>query len=341
MIARSFAQLFVLLLFILVALAALSGLLAFFNYLGEDAKAWATWLLAEAQTGLIQKIFAALGAVTTAVAGSLGIYKTWRFAEFNLPIRLQELLKRWERAENQSRSRIVPELGCHELVCTANRASPWRSLAMIFFDIDEATKRSLERSIGMRKSELGVLDRSRERCRNAITFDYLKLGSKARRANPDNPRVALNLFKKALDSNGSDCDALELAGRQAVEAGQCREAIAYFATLIEATREAADWRYARASRFKAEALFRSDPTVTERLEMRRLLEEAIRILEAHPIECKKTHELELGLTFEALARVHTKGGRLRLARNAITSAKRHLGDLDRLNDLERQARPPE
>lgn len=97
-------------------------------------------------------------------------------------------------------------------------------------------------------------------------------------------------------------------------------------------------RHARALRFYAEILYDGSPG--DRGLARGKLESAISTLEVSDAVDLTARNKELGLAHEVLARVLIRLQRFRLARNAISAAKRYLGNLERFRDLDDRAKPP-
>lgn len=161
------------------------------------------------------------------------------------------------------------------------------------------------------------------------------LGSQMRRCDPQNGFGILNFFKKPLEIDRQDWDALELSGRQSVAVGMRDQARGYLVQLIDATRARDALRHARALRFHAEILHggnRVDQSLA-----RTQLETAITVLDEAEAPHPAAKTQERGFAHEMLAKVHISHGRFRLARTAIREARRCLGDTDRLNDLEDRA----
>lgn len=341
MLFRSFLQLIALVLFFLVFLTVALLLAAFTGHLGEEARYWMQWVWQEATANreLIEKVFAFIGAVSTLTISALGVYKTWRFAEINLPLRLEELISRWHGAAIRQRPEIVPELALVDSIFST--LQPDRSLrrrfVSIFYDADQTALSRCSQRVDKFEKELRAIEKSKEHCRAEIQTGYLELGSLLRRCNPRNGHAALNLFKKQLENEPPDWDALELSARQAYSLGLHERARDYLAQLIGVTKNRACVRHARALRFHAEIL--RGGTSAERNLARVQLETAINVLKTCDSEELDVRKKELGLAYADLAEVHILSRRFRLARGAVADARRYGGPTDRLGDIESRATP--
>jgi hypothetical protein len=341
MLFRSFLQLVALLLFALLFLASLLLLMAYAGYLGDEAHSWADWAWNEAITNrdLIQKTFAVIGAISTLTISALGIYKTWHFADINLPSRLEALCVRWRKAIIRARPSVVPELGLVNSISAMpepQRGWPTRFLSLIY-DGEQAALLRCSHRVDKLQAELKALAKSHKHCEAAVSTGYLELGSLMRRCDPQNGQGVLNLFKKPLEIDSADWDALELAARQALAIGLRPQACDYLTKLIDVTRDRHPIRHARALRFHAEILHDGPPN--ERRRARESMTTALAVLDEADARDPVLRKSELGLAYETLAKVHIARRSFRLARTAIREAKRHLGDSERLKKLEDRARP--
>jgi len=203
-------------------------------------------------------------------------------------------------------------------------------LSALVYDPDQAALRRCTKKVSKFEAELRALGEGQRRCQKEIATRYLELGSLLKRCDPDAGQGALNLFKKALEVDQQDLDALELSARQALSNGMREQARDYLLRLAMATQPSKGLRHARALRFHAE--FLRGGNAADRSLARVQLETAIAVL--NESDGGDTRTRDLGLTYEMLARVHVAARRFRLARASLAEAKRYLGDIDRLKDID-------
>lgn len=167
MLLRSFLQLMALLLFTLVSLTVALLVMAYAGLLGASAHAWVEWGLMKAteNADLIQKAFALVGASATLMISALGVYKTWRFAELNLPVRLEEMSKRWRNAVLSNRAAVVPELCLVSSVSAMpqHRRGLLGRFFSVIYDREQATLLRQSRRIDKHEAELAALAESQRR----------------------------------------------------------------------------------------------------------------------------------------------------------------------------------
>lgn len=295
MLFRSFGQLILLAVFTLVlALAPLMA--AYFGAFGassQDAVAH-YWEQVLRHQGLLQKVFAAIGAAVTFVGGALGVYKTWHYAEINLPARLSELVERWRTATISDRSEVIPAL--REIVSIKPVESAQRGILRRFLDwILNPDGKELQRyqaAFARNKAELRVLSITRSRCRAELVTTQLAVAT--RMATPD----ALNAFREALRFNQTDLDSLELMAKRQFALGSTDQALSYLNRLEEAaTKSKNELRSARARRYKAEILHESE-TPADWDRARTILVTVIRSLAAADSSDANKRNNELALAYE-------------------------------------------
>ncbi len=341
MLLRSFLQLVALLLFCFVFLGIVALLSANFGYLGEDARVWVSWGVAQAteHRSAIEKAFAFIGAIGTLTISAFGVYKTWHFAEINLPIRLEELTSQWHDAVIRGRTATVPELAF--LTSISLPVQPRRSLlvrlASLIYDFDAVALERCSKRLVQFEKQLGVLDKSQQHCRAEIRTTQLERASILRRCSPKSADEVLRLSKKPLETDPLDWDALELSARHAFSLGYDDEARKYLEQLASVTRSADAVRHARAMRFHAETLISSTPA-SRKVESERL-GAGLAALKAAFVFNPKAKKEELAWGYELLARLHISTRRYRMAREAIAEARRHNGDNEELRKLDQQANP--
>lgn len=337
---RSFLQLTALLLFALVALASLLVIMAYTGSLGQEARTWTEWGWQQAidNSDAIQKAFALVGAISTLVISALGVYKTWHFAELNLPTRLEELAERWRRTTVHARPSVVPELRLTNSVTDlpSERTGLLAGLVSLVYASEQVALLRCSRRVDRFEKELRALNRSQSRCQAAILTGYLELGSRMRRCDPSSGHGILNLFKKPLEREPDDWDALELSGRQALAIGKREEACDFLSRLVNATANKDAPRHARALRFYSEILYLG--TGSERGRARTQLERAITVLQNSDAKAPDAHRQELGLAHKTLAKVHLAAKRFRMAEGAVKQARKYLGDTECLRELEDRAK---
>lgn len=332
MLLRSFLQLIALALFLAVFLGIALLLAAYAGHLGQEAHELAQrgWKEATANRELIEKVFALIGAVSTLTISALGVYKTWHFAEINLPMRLEQLIDRWHAAVIRCRPRVVPDLALVESISLTvqHERSIWSRFVSFIYDPDQVALRECSSKVDRFEKELRTIEKSRSHCEAEIRTSYLELGSLLRRCNPHGGQGILDLFKKPLERDPLDLDALELSARQAYAVGLRDRARGYLVQLIEATHVSAGTRHARALRFHAEIL--TAGSQADRSRARIQLESAIAAANAAEHETVDVRNPELGLAFTDLAELHFQGRRFRLAQAALNEAQRYLGATERL-----------
>ncbi len=332
---RSFLQLIALALFLVVFLTIALLLAAYTGHLGVAAHDWVDWFVQEGlkNRSLIEKVFALIGAVSTLTISALGVYKTWHFAEINLPQRLEELADRWRLAAIRCRPAVIPDLALVESISLTapHERGFWTKLVSIIYDPDQTALLERTRKVDRSEQELCALEMSRSRCVAEIQTGYLELGDLLKRCDPLRGEGALNLFKKPLERDPLDVDALELSARQAYAIGMRGRACDYLVRLIDATRASAGVRHARALRFHAEIL--RSGSQADRTRARAELEEAVSALSAADGAAVNARNSELGLVLTELAEVHLSAGRFRLARSAFAEARQRLGPTKRLQSI--------
>jgi hypothetical protein len=348
MLFRSVLQIFALLAFLALGIIVLLAAGAHFDYLGPRYKETVDglWVLLESDS--VQKFLAGVGAALTLMISAAGVYKTWRFADLNLPIRLEELAERWRRAAIRVRADVVPELAFTTSLGSlpARKRSGWETFLSLFYDPDQAALLKCSRYLDRSEADLRALTKSRDHCLAEVRTRYLELGSLMRRCDPQNGQAALNLFEKPLEFDDrfnrtsefhKDWDALELAAHQACALGLRRKAGEHLTKLAKDTDGRHPLRHGRALRFHAEALH-GGTTADERLASSKL-EMAIIAIQRADARDLEARAQELGLAYKMLAEVQIALKRFRMARSSISNARKSLGDIDSLKELENRATP--
>ena len=342
MFLRSFLQLVALLLFALVFLLIVLIAGAHSGYLGHDAHRWVEWCWTEIvdHQSLIQKGLAAVGALATLIVSALGVYKTWHFADINLPARLEALCERWRKGTIRNRPSLVPELGLTGSIFSMPEPSrSWLSrMLLLVYDSDQAALLRCSRKVDKFEAELKAVGKSLEHCKALVSTSYLEMGSLLRRSDPQNGQAVLNLFKKPLERDNKDWDALELAGRQALAVGLRAQARRYLTQLVAATDSRHPLRHARALRFHAEVLRGGDRS--DAVTAQENLERAIIALENSDAREPRARLEELGMAHEMLAKVQIALRHFRFARENITQAVGYVGETESLKELRKLATPP-
>jgi tetratricopeptide (TPR) repeat protein len=211
------------------------------------------------------------------------------------------------------------------------------NLLLRIYDWEQASLLKCSLKVDRFEAQLKAVTKSCEHCRTELLTSYLELGSQLRRSDPANGQGALDLFKKPLEKDANDWDALELAGRQALALGLRQHACNYLLQLIEATDSRHPLRHARALRFHAELLH--EGTRTTALAAHENLERAIIALEKSDAIDLRARADELGRAHEMLAKVQIALRRFRIARTNVSKAKGYLGDTDSLEELLQSATP--
>lgn len=199
------------------------------------------------------------GLAGSAVAAAFTVHKGWHYAERNLPARLEEFNARWTDNVIGSRSDLIPALSQIASIAPPVAVRPgliWRLFSWLH-DREQKALFRCSQKLDKHEAELRVLTSSRDRCRVEVATAYLELGAKLARCAPDNGQGVLNVFKKPLEFDSKDLDALELSAKQAFALGFEQPAFRYLSELAVAATEVNDQnRHARASRFQAEILLR-------------------------------------------------------------------------------------
>ncbi len=319
---KSFLQLLVVA-FSLAAVVFGVLIAGYFGVLGSDLEARMSALWAELSNyqALIAKAFAIIGAIGSFLVGAFGLYRTWHYAEMNLPMRLQEFSARWQEAVLSSRSESIPWLRETETIRTpvpeqTTRLS--RSLRW-FYDRERRLLARLEAAIARQEVDLLVLTSGAARCRSEVLTSYLALSSRLTQT-PHRKSQASESLRRALAIDSNDLDALELAGKQAF-ALQMDRAEQCFAKLAEAAGNLGDKiRNSRAKRFQAETLLRQGHE-RDLGSARTILGSNIRFLR-EPDWCEPIlKRRELALSHELLAEVQLMRERFTAAQTNANTAE--------------------
>ena len=211
-----------------------------------------------------------LGGILSAVTGTLAIYKSWYYAEFSLPRRLNDLIRRRNTLLFSARPILLASI--NDFVAERRRVTPvvyFHAIHKLLRDVGLGRPRyvvsDLVDSIDTNARELGVV-----RARHAeieleiVTGHLLKgcaLASQATMERQDSSErrikneEALEEFRAALEMIADDIDALMFAARQSEVMGDEGSAINYLERMqTAATIQEQPIRRAEAFRLKAEIL---------------------------------------------------------------------------------------
>jgi hypothetical protein len=231
----SFAHRF-LLLFGIIVLTVLTLLLADLGFLGLATQSWLHYYWDPAYAFYLQnKVdidFAAkiVGASGTAFAGMLAVYKSWYYAEHNLPCRLQHFLEK-DLAEflthrppllEALRDPVLPRNFLEPAFHSSKVHELLRSLSI---GGPHTTARKLVLTLDDLHAQIGVLRNKSENVRAQIVTAHLLRGqffaAQAARSEKADEKAQLNKsasdeFRKAVNEDDKDLMALEFAARQCV-----------------------------------------------------------------------------------------------------------------------------
>lgn len=281
---------------------------------------------------LVDPVLKWAGFLITLYGAIWTVHKSWHYAEMNLPNRLLELNRRWHETELRRRPHIIPALSeiatIHSEQSTQVRG--WQKLLLWIYNADQRRLLRCSQRLDRHEAELRILTANHDRCRAEITTGYLEIGSLLARCAPANRQAVLNVFKKPLEFDNKDLDALELSAKQAFAIGYEQPAFRYLSELSVAAAESSQQiRHFRAQRYQAEILHGRD-TQSSWADARAKLAGIIASLNSadglDPIE----RTLELALSHELLAGVQ-------ITREKFTVAR---AELDEAKELFRKVPPP-
>jgi tetratricopeptide (TPR) repeat protein len=208
-----------------------------------------------------------VGLAFTIIIGTLTFLAGWYYAAFNLPLRLVEYLTHLRTAHLHNRAVALSPYFSRNLrgdATPVSRGYLSRALSIFapnFFRV-RAIYRSLENAEAI-DADVGVLNESlRETKSRRITIHLvngLKLAASARSMEPgslqlERNEAAMEEFRKALELEPRDLEALEAAAKQCKVLNLNAEALGYLETMVEAAANEAPIRHARALRYQAELL---------------------------------------------------------------------------------------
>jgi hypothetical protein len=251
------------------------------------------------------------------------VHKSWHYAERNLPARLEELNARWKDQVVRGRVVRLPALNQIATIALPPLIQPgyFARLTLWFHDAEQKNLIAASQALDKHEAEFRVLQTCLDRCRAEITTAYLEIGSTLARCASDNPHAAFNSFRKPLEFDGKDLDALELSARQAFAIGFERPALKYLSELAVAAAESSDQiRHYRALRFQAEILHGGD-TQSSWADARARLTGVIAALTSADGIKPLARNCELALAHELLADVQITRERFTAADAALVRAK--------------------
>lgn len=279
-----------------------------------------------------------LGGILSAVTGTFAIYKSWYYAEFSLPRRLNDLIRRRNAllfsarpillasvndsvAERRRMTAVVYFYAIHRLLRDLGLGRPRYVVSDLVDTIDTNTR------------ELGVVRaRQAEIELEIVTGHLLKgcaLASQATMERQDSSErrmkneQALEEFKVALGMLADDIDALMFAARQSEVLGDEGSAINYLESMeTAAALKEKPIRRAEAFRLKAEILAKRAWD-----DARRTATAGIEILD-EMIETSHAKTLELVKTLIVIGEIQTKRERFTAARRALDRATGLLPQLE-------------
>jgi hypothetical protein len=272
---------------------------------------------------VLNPAFKLIGFSGSILAAVWTVHRGWHYAERNLPKRLEELNARWVCALISRRPELIPAL--REVDTIALPPLPEKSLVKRWsswlYDSDQLNLLRCSRALDRHEAELKVLTASRSRCQTTITTAYLEVGSLLEKCSPSNRHAVLNSFRKCLEFDSKDLDALELCGRQAFALGFEQPALNYLSELaVAAAGSGQQLRHVRALRFQAEILHKRD-TQTSWSDARAKLSGIIAALnEADALE-PGHRNYELALAHELLAEVQVTREKFSSARSELSAAR--------------------
>ena len=329
MLFSSFAHR-LLLAFGLFVFATLAVLAAKFGWLGEPAHTLldAIWIplqrFYEERKDIINAAFRWIGFLGTVLGAAFAVHKGWHYAEISLPARLEDLNSRWRDRIVRSRIGIIPALSEIATIQAPPIEVPspglFGRLILPFYDPMQRALAKGEKERSKYELDLGVLIGSKERCQAEVATAYLVWGSTLARCLPDRSRDALAAFKKALELNDKDLDALELTAKQEFALGFDQPALDYLDAMGTVASELNDQpRHARALRFQAEILHGSEKSADWDRAREKLVAVVASLRRTDGLEPHKRN-CELALAHEILADVQITREKFTAARTELNQA---------------------
>jgi len=279
-----------------------------------------------------------LSVVLTAATGALTIYKSWYYAERNLPHRLKDFFELQNNSLLADRKAIFATINDSspgsQVIEPAIRISRFNLfLANLGFWRSWYLTNELAGNIDTHCSQIDVLkDRLTHLKSRAVTGYVLRGAYFARQASLKNSNAdghgklnekAMEEYKSALQIKSADPLALEFAARQAIMMGRDSEAIEFLVRIVSA-REASTLEKGRAFRLQAEVL--ANTNLPEQLETARIKAADAKILINRAVDSQSDKEYELARAELAYGRIQCRRKKFRLSKSALKRAKDLLND---------------
>jgi hypothetical protein len=282
-----------------------------------------------------------IGLAFTAIFGMLAFLKGLHFAEINLPKRLVEFLERIRNLELLDRGLILAPYATRNLRGDQTPTSRNRFdviLRKLRREVRERAIQKLVDSVEDLNRDIPVLAADLEKCKtqriSAHLVEALRLAAEANTketgsaAQVEDNEAALAQMRSALELDGNDLDALELAAKLARRLNRVLPTQQFLNRLETAGREQKrSVRQSRTLRYQAEVL-EERGTGAARREARAKLESAITVLDQPDAQSSAVEKLlELALVNEQLASLHITRGTPTLAETHLSRAETLYGQL--------------
>lgn len=279
---------------------------------------------------------AALGLVVSAASATFAVFKSWHYAERNLPKRIEAFIHERRHAFLNTKPALVRALRAsavdeHFLSPTTAKLRLNEALKAVGLASEARLSQVLANSSDTISNQISVLDaRKSELASQAATAHVLRglhfAAQAANRADTTSQRTyhecALQEFEKALTRQADDLDCLELAASQCATMGKEPAAIDYYLRLIQsANARNRKTVQARALRLLA-AILERQPAPKSWNDARGKLETAIGILsEDQGAGQEFDPKAEITESLLLLGQVQTKRERYSAAHKALVGAR--------------------
>ena len=280
-------------------------------------------------------ILTLMGAVISAGSGAFAIYKSWYYAEINLPKRLQQLIEKDLEILQRNRPALVAaftrRVGQTDFSTPIiSRAALDPVLASIGISTSVSAASALVARIDTLASDRKTLEKQLDRVRSeTATAHYLRGAWYAAKAS-EHPvhsatwrsfsNNALDEYLEALSWNSEDADILEALAQQCRALGDVGRANDFLDRLICVAEEnKRPFRRVKAIVLKAE-LLEFEATGKSLNDARVLLEQAAEYISNAPTNSTASKPLELAKVLLALGRVQRKREKFSAASRALDKA---------------------
>jgi tetratricopeptide (TPR) repeat protein len=328
-----------------IVTAATLGLLLLYAGIVDELLGWPEnaganalklgWLIDKIKTNKdpIDLAIKVIGLAFSVIIGTLAFLVKWYNSSLNFPLRLAEYAARLKRTHFMGRATVLAPFASRNLAGESFPATTgiWAYIRpLLGFDFLRAW--TIQRSVAYAPAidaDVRLLNESLGLTRSRrVTIHLLKGCELAREGSAMEPggqqlaqhEAAMSEFKKAVELDPFDADALELSARQSKLLSKNKDADSYLERLHGATLKMPT-RHARALRYQAE-LLEEKGTKAALQNARVKLDTALEALQTPGTEDEKP--LELALTNEQLAALHIKRGTPTLVRPYLDEARQQF-----------------